>query len=90
MLVVHCKKDSYDVLIDRSTPYGNPFIIGVDGDRDEVCKKYKDLLESSPELQELVMKLEGKLLGCWCKPKKCHGDIIVEFINKNKMKELFS
>ena len=29
------------VRIDRQTKWGNPFIIGVDGTRDEVCDKYK-------------------------------------------------
>ena len=36
MKVVHCKKEYYDVLIDRTTKWGNPFIIGRDGDRDGV------------------------------------------------------
>lgn len=28
------------VRIDRVTKWGNPFIMGIDGDRDEVCNKY--------------------------------------------------
>ena len=26
-------------------------------------------------------ELEGKTLGCWCKPKTCHGDVLVELVN---------
>ena len=25
-------------------------------------------------------KLKGKVLGCYCKPEACHGDIIVDFL----------
>lgn len=28
------------------------------------------------------MRPQGKTLGCWCSPKKCHGDILVELIEK--------
>lgn len=33
--VVHCQKEPYDVLIDRTTKWGNPWKIGKDGNRDE-------------------------------------------------------
>jgi len=26
-------------------------------------------------------ELKGKRLGCFCKPKLCHGDVLVELIN---------
>ena len=30
-------------------------------------------------------ELEGKTLGCWCKPEKCHGDILIKlWIQQNK------
>jgi len=29
-----------------------------------------------------VEKLRGKVLGCWCKPLPCHGDVIVEYLEK--------
>lgn len=25
-------------------------------------------------------ELKGKNLGCWCKPERCHGDVVVEFL----------
>lgn len=28
-----------------------------------------------------LLKLNGKTLGCWCKPDACHGDILIELIN---------
>jgi len=28
-------------------------------------------------------ELEGKQLGCWCKPGPCHGDVLVKLYNEN-------
>ena len=28
-----------------------------------------------------IQELEGKVLGCWCKPQDCHGDVLVELID---------
>ena len=27
-------------------------------------------------------KLKNKVLGCWCKPDKCHGDILIKILNE--------
>jgi hypothetical protein len=75
--VVHCGKEEYDVLVDRSTIFGNPFVIGVDGTRREVIEKYRQWVNTQPELLKEIRKLQGKTLGCWCKPKHaCHADVI--------------
>jgi len=86
--VVHCRKDGYDVYIGRPSikhpeaPYGNPFIIGRDGTREEVIEKHKVWFYSQPELMAKVKKeLSGKKLGCFCFPKSCHGDTYVEYCN---------
>lgn len=60
--------------IDRSTPYGNPFIIGVHGTRDEVCDLHmvwaREKAAANPAWLEY---LRGKDLLCHCVPKRCHG-----------------
>ena len=84
MKVVHCQKSPYDVLIDRTTKWGNPFRIGVDGDRKEVLEKYENHLRNNPQLLKDIMELDGKILGCWCSPENCHGDIIIRYINLRK------
>lgn len=33
-------------------------------------------------LMEDLWELSGKVLGCWCKPLACHGDLLVEQVNK--------
>jgi len=84
--VVHNRKEEYDILIDRTTMWGNPFKIGRDGDRDEVISKcgkwlhgsdHKDFKQEERQaILDNISDLRGKTLGCWCKPKKCHGDIL--------------
>ena len=36
-----CESHENIKYIDRTTPWGNPYIIGVDGDREDVCNKHK-------------------------------------------------
>lgn len=77
--VVHFKKEPYDVYIGRPSKWGNPF--DEDGTREERIQKYKDWVYTQPELiAEIKKELTGKVLGCWCKPKPCHGDIILEIL----------
>lgn len=78
--VVHRNKARYDVLIDRSSIWGNPYEIGVHGTRAEVIELYRKYLNQSPELLGQLESLRGKKLGCWCKPLACHGDVIVDLI----------
>ena len=83
--VVHCKRDRYDVYIGRPAPWGNPFEIGRDGSRDEVIKKYRQWLAAKPELiARAKVELRGKTLGCWCAPKPCHGDVLLEIANERE------
>jgi len=82
--VVHCKKDRYDVYIGRPSKWGNPFAIGRDGNREEVIIKYRDYILSQPALLKDLPSLKGKILGCWCAPLACHGDVLVEMANTDK------
>jgi len=70
------------VYIGRGSPWGNPFKIGVDGTREEVIEKYKEWILSQQPLLNEIHKLKGKVLGCFCKPKACHGDVLVELLEK--------
>lgn len=81
--VVHCKREPYDVYIGRPSKWGNPFSIGKDGTREQVIEKYREWLARNPALQAELTGLKGKVLGCWCAPKACHGDILAELANKS-------
>ena len=78
--VVHCKKQKYDIYIGRPSKWGNPFEVGKDGTREEVCKKYREWITKGAgrHLLNDLHELNGKVLGCWCYPKQCHGDILHE------------
>lgn len=62
--------------------WANPFKIGKDGTRDQVLEYYRKYLLSRSDLIEQLPTLKNKLLGCWCKPESCHGDILLEMINQ--------
>lgn len=75
--VVHCWQKHYDVYIGRPTKFGNPFHVGIDGTQEEVVHMYRAWIMSRPKLLRAVRtELKGKILGCWCKPKACHGDVL--------------
>ena len=61
----------------RGSPYGNRFVIGHDGTRDEVCDKFE--CEQLPSMD--VTALRGLDLVCFCKPKRCHCDAILRKAN---------
>lgn len=78
----------YDVYIGRPSKWGNPFQIGVDGDRTEVIEKYRErMLTVDWFVDEVIYYLRGKVLGCYCKPAACHGDLLAEIANSMTDKE---
>lgn len=84
-MVVNLKNnDEYDVFIGRPSKWENPYRIGKDGNRKEVIEKYEFYLKANKELMEDIMLLDGKVLGCYCKPLPCHGDVIVKIIEQMK------
>lgn len=96
--LVHCNQEPYDVYIGRPSKWGNPFthIIGketlaefVVETREEAIIKYKEYLLNNQELMDDLGELEGKVLGCWCYPKSCHGNILMELLTQKKLKEFF-
>lgn len=68
------------VRIDRLSKWGNPYKVGIDGDRAAVIEGYRRFILDRPELLEALAELEGKRLACWCAPRACHGDVLVELL----------
>lgn len=75
-LVVHCKRDRYDVYVGRPSKWGNPFAIGRDGTRADVIAKYEAWLLGQGQLLADLHELRGKVLGCWCAPQACHAEVL--------------
>lgn len=83
--VVNIRKSPYEVYIGRGSLFGNPFVIGKDGTREEVIDKYCEWFHKELKddfFAQQVRDLSGKTLGCYCKPEACHGDIIVQHIDR--------
>ena len=69
--VVNIKTYKGDYIpIHRGTFWGNPFLIGRDGTRDEVIDLYEKYIRSNPAMLADLPKLENEVLGCFCKPKR--------------------
>ncbi len=73
------------VRIDRTTKWGNPYHLGVDGVRDSVIEKYRRWLWGKIQGQEIdlheLADLQGMELGCHCHPLPCHGDVLARAID---------
>jgi hypothetical protein len=74
-----------DVRIDRQTRWGNRYVIGRDGTREEVIAKceaaFRRQLAAEAEvgltrLRDDLRGLRGKRLFCWCAPLACHGHVL--------------
>ena len=70
------------VYIGRPSKWGNPFIVGYDGDREEVIQRYYQWIRTQPKLfSDIAYELLGKDLVCFCAPKLCHGNVLLELAN---------
>jgi hypothetical protein len=69
--------------IDRWSDWGNPFLIGGDGNRDTVCESFKVYFNLKLELNQKVKQLKGKALGCHCYPLRCHGEHLKQLADEN-------
>lgn len=68
--------------IGRGSKWGNPFVIGKDGTRDEVIARYVAWFLSQPDLVAAAQReLRGQNLVCYCAPRACHGEILLQVAN---------
>ncbi len=70
----------HEMRVDRSTKWGNPFVMGKHGDREQVISMYREHLwkqiqEGEVTVDELA-SMAGMNLYCWCAPKPCHANVI--------------
>jgi hypothetical protein len=70
------------VYVGRPSPFGNPFVIGRDGSREDVVQRYPAWIVDRPELAAAARReLRGKDLICWCAPAACHAQVLIEIAN---------
>ena len=87
--IVNLRCEKYDVYIGRGSVWGNKFVIGRDGNREEVIEKYRiwfeERIEKDDDFKKRTLGLRGKL-GCYCKPLNCHGDVIKKYLEKESVR----
>lgn len=78
MKIAHVRDKTFTVYIGRPSVLGNPFIIGVHGDRKQCIKKFERYAWKTQRILDAISKLKPKaILGCHCAPKSCHGKVII-------------
>lgn len=96
--VVNLRQEKYDVYIGRGSKWGNlwshlnntlaKYKVTT---RQEAIECYKQWIITQPDLLNSLHELDDKVLGCYCWPLKCHGDVLVELVmaqKNNKLEEL--
>lgn len=95
--IVNLRKEKYDVYIGRKGRFndgyfGNPFPLKSKKfpngfSREDCLKAYRFYfnyrIKTDQLFKERVDFLRGKVLGCFCKPHACHGDVIVEYLESS-------
>lgn len=78
------RKPGNAIYVGRPSKWGNPFIIDFDGEttREQAIEAYREWIKTQPELLNSLHELKGKDLVCWCAPKACHADVLMELANK--------
>lgn len=98
--VVNVHYQPFDVYIGRQHgkyhPKGdsiwhNPFITGQDGTREDVIRLYEEYIRARLQQGNIsvrdLLRLRGKKLGCFCKPRDCHGDVLLKLIEEYSKQE---
>lgn len=76
--VVNVRDEPAEIMVGRPTKWGNPFVIGKHGTREQVIAKHAQWIWTQPELVAARHELAGATLGCYCKPLPCHGDTLAK------------
>ena len=89
--VVNIRKETCDVYIGRAGCgkdgyFGNPFRLEATMAKGSTLGRYRKYfyhrLSTDKEFRKRIGNLQGKTLGCFCKPDPCHGDIIKEYLDR--------
>jgi hypothetical protein len=81
------RKPAGAVVVSRPSRWGNPFVVGRDGDREECVALYRRALEGgelSFTVDDAREQLAGRDLACWCAlDVPCHADVLLEIANRH-------
>ncbi len=84
-IIVNRLVEAFDIYCGRPSVFGNMWVFGPDGTRDEVCDRYDTWLRTGRDFghpaatearrQEVLRRLPelaGKRIACYCAPRRCH------------------
>jgi hypothetical protein len=90
--VVH-RKEPHDFYIGRPSILGNPFSHNPGtlaqtqvATRQIAVARFREYawerMQLDPEFRNAIIACDGKTVGCWCKPRDCHGDTFEYLIDR--------
>jgi hypothetical protein len=80
------RKPAGAIVVARPSRWGNPFVVGRDGDRAECVALYRRALERGElpfTVDDVRQGLAGRDLACWCPADEpCHADVLLDVANR--------
>jgi hypothetical protein len=64
------------------TLFGNPYAMRSEHERDAVCDAFAAYAATNDDITASLPLLRGKVLECFCHPKRCHGHTLAEMANR--------
>lgn len=64
-----------------ASKWANPYPVKIYG-RDKCLEMYEKYVRDTPELYNSLSELKGKVLGCWCCPEPCHGNVLIKLLKE--------
>lgn len=89
--VTHVRKGAFTLYIGRKfaefaeSKWHNPFPAGVYGRFGSIARFES---HARANLWNDLHELDDQTLGCWCKPKACHGDVLKRLREEQKANAL--
>lgn len=80
------------VLVDRRTPWGNPFLMegNTQEERNRVCDAFEKYAIHRLRMEPTWLDpLKGRSLRCWCAPKRCHAETLMRLANKKGLDQFW-
>ena len=66
--------------------WSNPYSARKYG-REKCLELYEEYVVCEQNLLDSLHELDGKILGCWCKPAACHGDVLVKLVEFTRVND---
>jgi len=85
--IVNMQTTPYDVAIDRSGPFGNPYHRSGGAKADAIAQYqtyFRARVARDAIFRARALALRGKRLGCHGAPGPCHGMAIVEWLQEQQ------